>query len=59
MKVRWWHFIILKLMVVFGTMSWVYFFPDEIEFDFARGLVCFGILWAITEIEKKKDTEKK
>lgn len=56
---KWWHFIILKLMVVFGTIAWIYFFSDEIEFDFARGLVGFGILWAITEIEKKKDMEKK
>lgn len=59
MKVKCWHFIILKLMVVFGTMAWICCFPDEIEIDFARGLVGFGILWAITEIEKKKDMEKK
>ncbi len=40
-------------------MAWIYFFPDEIEIDFARGLVGFGFSWAVTEIEKKKDMEKK
>ena len=29
MKVKWWHFTILKLMVVFGTMAWIYFFPNS------------------------------
>ena len=58
MKVKWWHFIILKLMVIFGVMAWIYFFPDEIELDFARGLVGFGILWAITEIEKNNKEKK-
>ena len=58
MKVKWWHFIILKLIVVFVTMAWIYFFPTEIENDFARSLVGFGILWAIVEIKKKNKEEE-
>ena len=41
---KWWHWLILELLIIFGVMAWVYFFPSEIEDDFAKGMIGFAFL---------------
>jgi hypothetical protein len=45
---KWWHWLILELLVMFGVMTWIFFFPCELwEEDFAKGLAGFGLICAI------------
>ena len=46
---KWWYWLILELLIIFGVMAWIYFFPDEIEYDFAKGMVGIVLLYAIEE----------
>jgi len=46
---KWWYWLILELLVIFGTMAWIYFFPGEIEDDFAKGMIGFGLICVIEE----------
>lgn len=53
---KWWHWLILELLIIFGVMAWIYFFPSEIEEDFAKGLIGFVLFYAI---ENCKDTNRR
>lgn len=53
---KWWHWLILELLIIFGVMAWIYFFPSEIEEDFAKGLIGFVLFYAI---ENCKDINRK
>jgi hypothetical protein len=44
---KWWHWLVLELLIIFGVISWIYFFPGEIEDDFAKGLIGFVLIYAI------------
>ena len=44
---KWWFWLILELMIIFGVIAWIYFFPSEIEEDFAKGLFGFVLFYAI------------
>jgi hypothetical protein len=44
---KWWHWLVLELLIIFGVIAWIYFFPSEIEEDFAKGLAGFGLICAI------------
>lgn len=46
---KWWHWLILELLIIFGTITWIYFFPGEIEDDFAKGMIGFGLVCVIEE----------
>ena len=46
---KWWYWLILELLIIFGVTAWVYFFPGEIEDDFAKGMIGFVLIYAITE----------
>ena len=46
---KWWYWLILELLIIFGVTAWVYFFPGEIEDDLAKGLIGFVLIYAITE----------
>lgn len=53
---KWWHWLILELLIIFGVMAWIYFFPSEIEDDFARGMIGFVLIYAI---ENCKDINRR
>lgn len=45
---KWWHWLILELLIIFGVIAWIYFFPsEEFEGDFAKGLVGFVLFYAL------------
>ena len=53
---KWWHWLILELLTIFGVIAWIYFFPSEIEYDFAKGMIGFVLFYAI---ENCKDINKR
>ena len=53
---KWWHWLILELLIIFGVMAWIYFFPREFEDDFAKGMIGFVLIYAI---EKYKDINRR
>ena len=53
---KWWHWLVLELLIIFGIMAWIYFFPSEFEDDFAKGMIGFVLIYAITEC---KDTNRR
>ena len=46
---KWWYWLILELLIIFGVMAWIYFFPSEIEDDFTKGMIGFVLIFAIEE----------
>lgn len=46
---KWWHWLILELLIIFGVIAWIYFFPSENEDDFAKGMIGFGLICVIEE----------
>ena len=54
---KWWYWLVLELLIIFGVMAWVYFFPSEIEYDFAKGLVGFALIHAI-EVYRETNRRK-
>lgn len=51
---KWWHWLILELLIIFGVISWIYFFPGEIEDDFAKSLIGFVLIYAV---DKYRETD--
>ncbi len=52
---KWWHWLILELLIVFEVIALVYFFPSEIkEGDFARGMIGFVLIYVI-EVYREND----
>ena len=49
---KWWYWLILELLIIFGVIAWIYFFPSEIEDDFAKGMLGFGLFYCIEEVRK-------
>ena len=56
---KWWHWLILELLIIFGVIAWIYFFPSEIEYDFGKGLIGFALIYAIEECKDIKQKEIK
>ena len=59
---KWWHWLVLELLIIFGVMAWIYFFPSEIEEDFAKGLFGFVLFYAIDncrDINRRKTMDYK
>ena len=54
---KWWHWLVLELLIIFGVMAWVYFFPSEIEYDFGKGLIGFALIHAI-EVYRETNRRK-
>jgi len=44
---KWWYWLILELLIIFGVIAWVYFFPSEFKYDFAKGVLGFGLIYCI------------
>lgn len=55
---KWWHWLILELLIIFGVMAWIYFFPSEIEYDFAKGMVGFVLIYVIEAYRETKGSKK-
>lgn len=53
---KWWYWLILELLIIFGVIAWIYFFPSEIEGDFAKGMIGFVLIYAI---ENCKDINRR
>ena len=49
---KWWHWLILELLIIFGVIAWIYFFPSESEGDFAKGMIGFVLFYAIEECKE-------
>ena len=59
---KWWYWLILELLIIFGIIAWIYFFPSEIEDDFAKGMIGFVLIYAIEEcknINRRKTMDYK
>lgn len=46
---KWWHWLILELLIIFGIIAWIYFFPSEFEYDFAKGMIGLVLLCLVKE----------
>lgn len=53
---KWWHWLVLELLIIFGVIAWIYFFPNEIEGDLGKGMIGFTLIYAI---EKCKDVNRR
>ena len=53
---KWWHWLVLELLIIFGVIYWIYFFPGEIEDDFAKSLIGFVLIYAV---EKYRETNRR
>lgn len=54
---KWWYWLILELLIIFGVIVWIYFFPsEEFEGDLAKGMIGFGLIYAI---EKYRETNRR
>lgn len=53
---KWWHWLILELLIIFEVIAWIYFFPSEIEYDLGKGLIGFAL---ISAIEKYRETNRR
>ena len=54
---KWWYWLILELLIIFGVTAWIFFFPGKIEEDLAKGLIGFVLFYAVEEcrnINKRK-----
>ena len=55
---KWWHWLILELLIIFGVMAWIYFFPSDYEDDFAKGMVGFVLIYVIETYRETKGSKK-
>ena len=50
---KWWFWLILELLAMFGVMVWTYFLPSELwEEDFCKGLLAYVLIFCIEKIRK-------
>ena len=55
---KWWHWLILELLILFGITTWIYFFPDEAEVNLAKGAFGFALIY-FTETLRNAINDKK
>ena len=53
---KWWYWLVLELLIIFGVMAWIYFFPSEFEYDFGKGLIGTALIYAI---ENSRDINRR
>ena len=51
---KWWHQLVLELMIIFGVIAWIYFFPGDFEQDFGKAMIGFVIIFLIEYCRKIK-----
>jgi len=51
---KWWYWLILELLIIFGVIAWIYFFPSELECDFAKGMIGFVLIYTIEDCKDIK-----
>ena len=51
---KWWYWVILELLIIFGVMAWIYFFPSDFEYAFAKGMVGFVLIYTIEDCKDIK-----
>jgi hypothetical protein len=56
---KWWHWLILELLILFGTTTWIYFFPDEVEVNLAKGVFGFALIYFIETLRNATNDKKK
>ena len=53
---KWWYWLVLELLIIFGVIAWIYFFPNDFEYDLGKGLFGFTLIYAI---EKYRETNRR
>lgn len=56
---KWWHWLILELLILFGITTWIYFFPDEAEVNLAKGAFGFALIYFIETLRNAINDKKK
>jgi len=50
---KWCYWLVLELLIIFGVMAWIFFFPCElVEEDFCKALLAYVLLFCIEKIRK-------
>jgi hypothetical protein len=49
---KWWNWLVLELLIIFGVIAWIYLFPGEIEEDFSKGMIGFVLLYCVEQRRK-------
>lgn len=50
---KWWYYLILEILILFGIMAWIYFFPSpERVDDFAKSFLGFVLIYSIETFRK-------
>ena len=50
---KWWYWLVLELLVIFGVMTLIFFTPCELwEEDFCKALLAYVLLFCIEKIRK-------
>lgn len=50
---KWWHWLISGLLIIFGVMAWIFFFPCElVEEDFCKALLAYVFIFCVEKIRK-------
>jgi hypothetical protein len=56
---KWWHWLVLEMLIIFGVIAWIYFFPSEFEYDLGKGMIAFALIYVIEECKDIKQEEIK
>lgn len=50
---KWWFWLVLELLIMFGAMAWLIFFPSELpEEDLYRAILAYVVLFTIEKTRK-------
>lgn len=55
---KWWYWLIIEVLIIFGDIVWIFFFPREVEDDFAKGLIGFVLIYVIEKYKNKTGGRK-
>ena len=50
---KWWYWLVLELLAIFGVMAWTYLTPSELlEEDCCKALLGYVVIFSIEKIRK-------
>lgn len=48
---KWWYWLILELLIMFGVLTWIYFTPSELwEEDAGKALLGYVLIFCIEKV---------
>lgn len=51
---KWWYWLILETLIIFGVMTWIFFSPGEPEQDIGKALIGYVFIYVIEKYREIK-----